>query len=125
MFNDRFQVVGVMDIGTTTGTKGDATPVEDLYRLLSTTRRLRMATNTGNQYSLNLQNEMPTNVYNPPPVYMPPTGYGDASYRNPNLSSVPAYYAQNRSESFAPATQTQTTASRVTWADLARMLDRR
>jgi S1-C subfamily serine protease len=112
MFNDRFQVVGVMDIGTTTGTKGDATPVEDLQRLLSTTQRVRTATNTGSQWGLTLQNEAPSNYYSPPPGYGTQSSYGAQSY-----------YPQNaRTEVYS--TPSPASAS-STWADLARILDRR
>lgn len=116
MFNDRFQVVGVMDIGTTNGTKGDATPVEDLQRLLSTTQRMRMATNTGSVYGLNLRNEMPTNVYTPPPGY----GYGLSTFGASN------YYSQSvRTESYSVPNLSAGSQSSATWADLARILDRR
>lgn len=122
MFNSRFQVVGVMDIGTTTGTKGDATPVEDLQRLLSTTRRVNVATNTGSQWGLNLRSEMPTsNYYQPPPGYGFQPSYTASSFR-PSSYSPSNYYAQNaRTETYStPAPQVA-----ATWQDLARMLDRR
>jgi hypothetical protein len=119
MFNDRFQVVGVMDIGTTNGTKGDATPVEDLQRLLSTTQRLRMATNTGSVYGLNLRSEMPSDASN---VYMPPPGYG----YSPSTFGATNYYARSATpETYSVPNLSTGTSSSATWADLARILDRR
>ena len=113
MFNSRFQVVGVMDVGTTNGTKGDATPVEDLQRLLSTTQRMHVATNTGWTSGLSLRSEMPSSLYSPPP------GYGSYSMQN--------YYVQNaRTEVYrSPSPTLSPASSSATWAELARILDRR
>jgi hypothetical protein len=112
MFNDRFQVVGVMDVGTTTGTKGDATPVEDLNRLLSSTQRLHMASNVGSQYGLSLQNDNSVrNYYSAPPV-------STAQY------GLQSYYPQNARAEMQSRPNSVAVSNGATWADLARMLDR-
>ncbi|MBS1955603.1 MAG: trypsin-like peptidase domain-containing protein [Cyanobacteria bacterium SZAS-4] len=131
MFNSRFQVVGVMDIGTTTGTKGDATPVEDLQRLLSTTRRVNVATNTGSQWGLNLRSEMPSNANN---LYQPPPGYDfQPTYTASNFQPTYAasnYYAQGAQNARSEVYRTSTYSAppeqvAATWDSLARILDRR
>ncbi len=112
MFNDRFQVVGVMDVGTTTGTKGDATPVEDLYRLLSSTQRMRMASNTGSQYGLSLQSDAPVANYY--------SALSNQSYSTYNSSQN--YYSSSNAR--AETQYTPAPVSGTSWSDLAKMLDR-
>ncbi|HEY9677032.1 MAG TPA: serine protease [Drouetiella sp.] len=110
MFNSRFQVVGVMDIGNTTGTKGDATPVEDLYRLLNATQRVRTAMNTGSIFNLQ------------------PAG----SDYSQQTSSAPlpgiAAWAQSYFANSRPDVQSNSypqTSAPTTWSTLAQMLDGR